>query len=103
MNHLISLLLLLITSFLAISQETLTLADIYKNGTYRLQSYGPVRWMKDNNGYSTLEENKKIGGFDIGRYEVKSGVRVVAGWGRKPDTCRPDNSSVYKKLRVVCG
>ena len=35
------------------SQESLNLPDIFKNGTYRSKGYGPVRWMKDNKGYST--------------------------------------------------
>lgn len=59
------------------SQETLTLEDIFKNRTYSSKGYGPVRWMKDNKGYSTLERNKEVGGKDIIRYEAKSGVRSV--------------------------
>ncbi|MBL4642411.1 MAG: S9 family peptidase [Flavobacteriaceae bacterium] len=59
------------------SQETLTLEDIYKNGTYRSKGYGPVRWMKDNKGYSTVERNTIVGGRDIIKYEAKSGKRKV--------------------------
>lgn len=59
------------------SQETLTLEDIFKNRTYSSKGYGPVRWMKDNKGYSTLERNKEVGGKDIIRYEAKSGVRSI--------------------------
>lgn len=59
------------------SQESLTLEDIYKNGTYRSKGYGPVRWMKDNKGYSTLEKNNSVGGRDIIKYEAKSGKRKV--------------------------
>jgi dipeptidyl-peptidase-4 len=33
--------------------------------------------MKDNEGYSTLEKNSEAGGFDIVRYEAKSGKRSV--------------------------
>ena len=69
-------LLLLITSS-SWSQETLTLEDIYKNGTYYGKGYGPVRWMKDNKGYSTLEKNNDLGGKDIIRYEAKSGKRSI--------------------------
>ena len=39
--------------------------------------FGPVRWMKDNLGYSTLETNKDLGGTDIVRYDAKSGQRTV--------------------------
>jgi dipeptidyl-peptidase-4 len=77
MKRLILLPLLLIISMVAWSQTTLTLEDIYKNGTYRAEGYGPVRWMKDNKGYSTLEKNNEVGGTDIIRYEAASGQRSV--------------------------
>jgi dipeptidyl-peptidase-4 len=77
MKRLILLPLLLIISMVAWSQTTLTLEDIYKNGTYRAEGYGPVRWMKDNKGYSTLEKNNEVGGTDIIRYEAASGERSV--------------------------
>lgn len=71
-----------LTTFFVYSQtqnaeQTLTLEDIYQNGTYRQEGFGPVRWMKDNEGYSTLEPNPSIEGTDIVRYEVKSGERTV--------------------------
>ena len=72
--------LFLLTNIFAFSQnaeQTLTLEDIYQNGVYRQQGFGPVRWMKDNEGYSTLEPNPDIEGTDIVRYEVKSGERSV--------------------------
>jgi dipeptidyl-peptidase-4 len=59
------------------SQQLLTLRDIYSNGTYNQKGYGPVRWMKDNEGYSTLENNKELGGNDIVRYDAKTGERKV--------------------------
>jgi dipeptidyl-peptidase-4 len=77
MKRLILLPLLLIISMVAWSQTTLTLEDIYKNGTYRAEGYGSVRWMKDNKGYSTLEKNNEVGGTDIIRYEAASGQRSV--------------------------
>jgi len=55
----------------------LTLEDIYQNGTYRTKGFGPVRWMKDNNGYSTLETNKEVDGKDIVRYDAASGNRSI--------------------------
>lgn len=57
--------------------KQLTLEDIYKNGTYEAEGYGPVRWMKDNQGYSTLEANTQVGGVDVIKYEAKSGTRSV--------------------------
>ncbi len=69
--------LVLAVSLPSLSQEKLTLEDIFKNGTYSSKGYGPVRWMKDNKGYSTLESNNDVGGRDIVRYEAKSGKRSV--------------------------
>lgn len=66
--------------FMCIAQQkktALTLEDIYSNGTYNQKGFGPVRWMKDNDGYSTLESNKQIGGQDIIRYDALSGKRTV--------------------------
>jgi dipeptidyl-peptidase-4 len=77
MKYVILAPLFLLVSFLAWSQQPLNLNDIYKDGTYSAKRYGPVRWMKDNNGYSTLEKNSEIGGKDIVRYEAKSGARSV--------------------------
>jgi len=77
MKSVILIPLFLLVSLVAWSQETLALADIYKNGTYSAKRYGPVRWMKDNNGYSTLERNSELGGVDIVRYEAESGERSV--------------------------
>lgn len=70
-------LLLFLSSTIICAQEKLKLVDIYKNNTYGLKRYGPVRWMKDHKGYSTLEKNTKSGGEDIIRYEAKSGKRSV--------------------------
>ena len=71
---------LFIVNISAIAQTThprLTLEDIYQNGTYRTKGFGPVRWMKDNNGYSTLETNKEVSGKDIARYDAASGNRTI--------------------------
>lgn len=62
------------TSF---TQSALKLEDIYKNRSYSAEGYGPVRWMKDNISYSSLENNTEIGSKDIVRYEAQSGERSV--------------------------
>lgn len=67
----------LLIAFSSPSQETLKLEDMYTHGTYAAKGYGPVRWMKDNTGYSTLERNPELDGNDIIRYEAKSGKRSV--------------------------
>lgn len=76
-KNLIPVFILILFSSLAIAQSTLTLEDIYKNNEYNAERYGPVRWMEDNQGYSTLEKNGVVGGEDIVRYEAVSGKRSV--------------------------
>lgn len=68
-----------VTTYSIDAQENsaLTLADIYKDNVFGQKGFGPVRWMKDNKGYSTLESNEKVGGKDIVKYEAKSGKRTV--------------------------
>ena len=70
----------IIFSLISSAQEKkgiLTLEDIYTNNKYSQKSFGPVRWMKDNNGYSTLEANTNLGGKDIVRYDAQSGQRTL--------------------------
>jgi dipeptidyl-peptidase-4 len=55
----------------------LKLEDIYKNRIYGQEGYGPVRWMKDSKGYSTLEINEETGAPDVVRYEARTGKRSV--------------------------
>lgn len=59
------------------SQTDLTLADIYKNGTYRQNRFGPIRWMKDGTGYSSIEKNIQREGDDIVRYDANKGNRSI--------------------------
>jgi dipeptidyl-peptidase-4 len=64
----------------AISQNIsseLTLENIYQNGTFRRKGFGPVRWLNDNSGYSTIENNKDLDGNEIIRYDAKNGQRTV--------------------------
>lgn len=75
----LAVILLLATSYSYAQQKPnpLTLEDIYKNGVYAQKGFGPVRWMKDNTGYSTLEANAEVGGNDIVRYDAATGERKV--------------------------
>ena len=59
------------------SQSELTLADIYKNGTYRQNRFGPIRWMKDGLGYSSIEKSNTLEGDDIVRYDAAKGDRSI--------------------------
>ncbi|WP_159023620.1 S9 family peptidase [Formosa sp. L2A11] len=78
-KNIVALFAVFLVAYQAQSQtlKTLTLEDIYKNETYNQKGFGPVRWMKDNRGYSTLESNTEIEGKDIVKYDAKSGKRTV--------------------------
>ncbi|MEO9806544.1 MAG: S9 family peptidase [Reichenbachiella sp.] len=69
--------LMLLSTLPSWSQAQLTLEDIYKNDTYKAERFGPVRWMKDNLGYSTLEKNEQVDGDDIVKYKAQTGERTV--------------------------
>jgi dipeptidyl-peptidase-4 len=60
-----------------VAQQELTLPDIYKNGVYRQNRFGPIRWMKDGLGYSSIEKSSKVDGDDIVRYDAGSGKRSI--------------------------
>jgi dipeptidyl-peptidase-4 len=55
----------------------LTLENLYKNHHFQQRGFGPVRWMKDNKGYSTIERNPQSGWQEIIRYEARTGSRSV--------------------------
>ena len=59
------------------SQSELTLPDIYKNETYKQNRFGPIRWMKDGLGYSSIEKSNSLEGDDIVRYDAAKGSRSV--------------------------
>src|SRR4051812_44646669 len=76
MNHNVLLFLLAIAITLvavpaARAQDKLTLEDLYSKNTYGQRGFGPVRWMKDGSGYSSLK------GGDILRYDAKTGEQTV--------------------------
>lgn len=74
----VCLLICLIMGSLAVGQENeLTLPDIYKDNVYRSKGFGPVKWLKDGSGYTTVEKNVSNNGQDIVRYEPVSGERKI--------------------------
>lgn len=77
MNKLLLLYILALPVNLLYAQtkQTLNLEDIYQHNKYAAKGFGPVRWMKDNKGYSSLENSRS--GNEIVRYEVSTGVRKV--------------------------
>ncbi len=67
--------------FTVSAQETypseLRLEDIYKNRLFGQKGINSLSWMKDDKGYSTLEDNQTTGGKDLIRYDAKTGRREV--------------------------
>lgn len=59
------------------AQADLTLEAIFQRQEFSTKTVGPFRWMKDNEGYSTLEPNAQHGGKDIIRYDARTGQRTV--------------------------
>lgn len=59
------------------AQEALTLEDMYSNGVYNQNRFGPIRWMKDSKGYSSIEKSATQEGDDIVQYDALSGERTV--------------------------
>lgn len=66
----------ILTSKAQVQKTELTIENIF-GGKFGHKGYGPVRWLKDGNGYTTLEWNKKLVGRDIIRYDAKSGERDI--------------------------
>ncbi len=71
------ILIIVIPVYCQIEEHELRIEDIYKNRIYVQEGYGPVRWMKDSDGYSTLEMNQETGAPDIVKYDAKTGQRSV--------------------------
>lgn len=66
------------TSRTVLAQDNaLTLENIYTKRAFRSKGFGPVRWMKDSKGYSTVETNKDLGGEEIVRYDAQTGERSL--------------------------
>lgn len=59
------------------SLKKLSLKDLYENNAFRTKGINAIRWMKDNERYTALEENEQTGGKDIVAYNAESGKREV--------------------------
>lgn len=58
-------------------KEDLTLEKIFSEKAFQTKGFGPVRWLEDGSGYTTLEPSKIAGGKDIIKYDPESGERIV--------------------------
>ncbi|MEN8153628.1 MAG: S9 family peptidase [Acidobacteriota bacterium] len=79
---LLFLIIFLTPFFLSTSVEQsgkslLTLEDIYVNKTYSTKRFGPVKWYKNGEGYTSLEKSSDKKGKDIILYQTRSGKRKV--------------------------
>ncbi len=61
------------SSMLYGQDSQLTLENIYSKRAFGQRGFGPLRWLKDSKGYSTVENNKELGGREIIRYDAQSG------------------------------
>ncbi len=55
----------------------LTLEDLYVNYTYSTERFGPVKWYKNGEGYTSLEQSADNKGRDIVLYQTKSGDKKI--------------------------
>lgn len=72
-----ALVFILISMSLNVHAQDLSLEDIYRENLYSTRGYQSLRWMEDNQHYTTLEANPSAGCSEIVRYNVKSGERVI--------------------------
>jgi len=76
--HLIVIIVFLISGAIGHSQKTrLTLEDIYVNNTYSPKRFGPIKWYKNGEGYTSLEQSSDKKGEDIVLYQTKSGEKEI--------------------------
>ena len=57
---------------------TAALKEIFGSRYYAAERFGPARWIEDGKAYTTLEKSEATkGGFDIVRYDSKTGARSI--------------------------
>ena len=63
--------------FAVAQTNPLNLEDIYKKNVYGAKGFGPIRFMKDNKGYTTLEYNRELKSNEIVLYTIKQASASV--------------------------
>ncbi|WP_154854138.1 S9 family peptidase [Cyclobacterium xiamenense] len=66
-----------ILSGVGFSQRSFSLEDIYRDNAFAAAKFGPIRWMRDSKGYSSIEKNADVDGDDLVRYDAASGRRSL--------------------------
>lgn len=59
------------------SAGELSLERIFDSREFASERFGPVRWLVDGSGYTTVEPSTGVRGFDIVRYDPASGDREI--------------------------
>jgi len=76
LRQIFTLIILLLLTVPGQSQK-LTLEDIYVNHTYSTERFGPVKWYKNGEGYTSLEQSAEGKGNDIVLYQTTSGDKKI--------------------------
>ena len=62
----------------AADASLLTLERIFSSEEFESEKFGPVRWLEDGSGYTTLEDSDtQESGKDIVRYDPETGSREI--------------------------
>lgn len=67
----------LVEAFSQSSPENVTIDDIFVDGKFRAERFGPARWLADGAGYTTLEPSENGSSREIVRYNADNGSRRV--------------------------
>jgi dipeptidyl-peptidase-4 len=59
------------------SSEKLTLEQIFGSDEFKLEPFGPARWLDNGKSYSIIEASVHGEGTDIVLYDTKSGKRII--------------------------
>ncbi|MDX5585345.1 MAG: S9 family peptidase [Aureibaculum sp.] len=57
--------------------QDLSLEKIYSQQEFQTKGFGPVRWLEDGSGYTTLEPSLSKEGSDIIKYNPETSVRTI--------------------------
>ena len=63
-------------AFQVVSASDLSLEMIFKENAFRLERFGPARWLDDQH-YTTVERSDNGEGWDIVKYDAESGARTL--------------------------
>ena len=81
---------------------TAALKQIFASRQYAPERFGPARWIEGGAAYTTLERSAETkGGFDIVRYDAKTGRAKHPRGGRAPRARRRLDAAAVRQLHLV--